>query len=138
MTNISRSSTLEENMAEFFRVIGQPARIQILMVIGKNEACVCHLEAYLGQRQAAISQHLMVLRDAGLVTTHRDRRNIYYRLARPEILELINQTASILGITREELEKFRNLPLTPCPCPHCNPEKAEGLDCSKVNVFSKQ
>ena len=68
-------------------LIGQPARIQILLIIGAQEACVCHLEAVLGMRQAGISQHLMALRKAGLVTAQRDGRNIFYHLTHPEVVE---------------------------------------------------
>jgi DNA-binding transcriptional ArsR family regulator len=122
MTNISISSHIDENIAEFFRVVGQPVRIRILLVIGRGESCVCHLEAYLGERQASISQHLMVLRDSKLVEKHRDGRNIYYRLARPEILDLVYQSAAINGISSKEIEEFIRQPITPCNCPKCNPE----------------
>jgi len=121
-------------MAEFFRILGQPVRVQILLTIGQGEACVCHLEAYLGLRQAAISQHLMVLRDAGLVITNRDGRNIFYRLAMPELLGVVHQAAKIIGILPGELESSTAQPVFPCPCPHCNPEKADGLDCSQMRV----
>jgi len=111
------SPSPEEQIAEFFRVLGQPVRVQILQTIGSGEACVCHLEAHLGLRQALISQHLMLLRDAGLVTTTRDGRNIYYRLARPELLDLVRQAARLTGLAVEEPGE----PKSPCPCPHCNP-----------------
>jgi ArsR family transcriptional regulator len=132
--NIFNQTIPEENVAEFFRILGQPVRVQILLTIGRGEACVCHLEAYLGLRQAAISQHLMVLRDAGLVTTNRDGRNIFYRLAMPELLEVVKQAARIIGILPGELESSIVKPVFPCPCPHCNPEKADGLDCSQMQV----
>jgi DNA-binding transcriptional ArsR family regulator len=136
MTNVLKQTAVEENVAELFRVIGQPVRVQILLVIAQGEACVCHLEAYLGLRQAAISQHLMLLRDAGLVTTHRDGRNIYYRLARPEIMDLVRQASVILGISIQDLETRTSQPLVPCPCPRCNPDKAGDLDCSHIHVLS--
>lgn len=133
--NISRQPIPQENVAEFFRILGQPVRVQILLTIGRGEACVCHLEAYLGLRQAAISQHLMVLRDAGLVSANRDGRNIFYRLARPELLELVRQAAQLVGIAPRLLESAIAQPVFPCPCPHCNPEQAEGLDCSHLRVI---
>lgn len=122
MTNITKPEKIDEGISELFRMIGQPVRVRILLVIGTGEACVCHLEAYLGERQAAISQHLIVLRDSGLVQKHRDGRNIYYRLARPEILELVHEAASILGITPEEMNDFISKPASPCGCPRCNPD----------------
>jgi len=133
-TNISPKAAPAEGVAELFRILGQPVRVQILLVIGQGEACVCHLEAYLGLRQAAISQHLMVLRDAGLVTSVRDGRNIFYRLVRPELLEVVRQAARLSGIPVEALEAAAAAPALACPCPHCNPEQAEGLDCSHIRV----
>jgi DNA-binding transcriptional ArsR family regulator len=125
---VSNVST-EESLASLFHVLGQALRIQILLVIGQGPACVCHLEAYLGQRQALISQHLMVLREAGLVETQREGRNIYYRLARPELLGLIYSAAELTGIEPEQIGQTVDRTLSACPCPHCNPDK-DGIDCS--------
>jgi DNA-binding transcriptional ArsR family regulator len=124
-TNVSS----EETLSGLFRVLGQPARVQILLVIGSGSACVCHLEAYLGMRQALISQHLMVLRESGLVDTRREGRNIYYHLTRPEILGLVRSAASLTRLDWGEFENGLSRPLNPCPCPHCNPEKP-GIVCS--------
>jgi len=82
-------------------LIGQPARIQILMAIGTQDAYECHLEAVLGLRQACISQHLMALRDANLVSMRRAGRNIYYSLTQPEILYVINQDGRSWDIPRD-------------------------------------
>jgi ArsR family transcriptional regulator len=112
----------EQSVTHVFRELGQPARLQILLMLGKGEACVCHLEAYLGLRQATISQHLMALRKAGLVTTHRDGRNIYYMLSNPHLLDLVHQAAVLLEIPEEQLSSPQES-LTCCPCPHCNPGK---------------
>jgi DNA-binding transcriptional ArsR family regulator len=128
MMNNSDTTAVEEDLAEFFRVLGQPARIQILGLIGTREACVSHLEAYLGLRQSAISQHLMMLRDSGLVTANREGRNVFYRLTRPEVLELLSQAARLVGLPEDHLGCPQQ-PLYPCPCPYCTvtPETA-GID----------
>lgn len=129
--NMSNSTPTEEPIAALFRVLGQPARIQILLLLAREPACVCHLEAYLGLRQAAISQHLMLLRDAGLVNAARGGRNIYYSLARPDLLELVQQAARVSGLAPEALQPPA-APLSPCPCPHCNPESDPNLSCSNL------
>ena len=129
--NISNATPAEEPIAALFRVLGQPARIQILLLLAREEACVCHLEAYLGLRQAAISQHLMLLRDAGLVSASREGRNIYYSLSRPDLLGLIEQAALVSGLAAEEVRPLA-APLSPCPCPHCNPESDPNLSCSNL------
>lgn len=115
----SHHPTGSENLAELFQLIGQPTRIQILLAIGESEACVCHLEAVTGLRQAVISQHLMLLRKAGLVTPNRAGRNIFYRLTDSTLLELIHTAAMALGIGSDDLDKYTAGKLPGCPCPKC-------------------
>jgi DNA-binding transcriptional ArsR family regulator len=113
MTNISSI----EQVATLLQTIGQPARLQILLAIGAEEPCVCHLEATFGWRQAYLSQHLMALRKAGLVVTSRQGRNIHYRLSDPRLLALIQQAAGLQGVVLPELA-----PSPECTCPNCNEE----------------
>jgi DNA-binding transcriptional ArsR family regulator len=87
-----------QQLAMVFSLLGQPARLQILLAIGSNHACVCHLEAMLGFRQAYISQQLMGLRKAGLVETERSGKNIFYHLRDPRWLDLIRQAAENLNV----------------------------------------
>jgi DNA-binding transcriptional ArsR family regulator len=128
--NISHEAS--ESLAEVFRLLGQPVRIQILLTIASQEACVCHIEAALGIRQAAISQHLMVLRDTGLVATNRDGRNIFYRLEKPGLFEAICQVATVAGISTDNLVQFSRRPLPDCPCPRCNPGVDPQMTCQKI------
>jgi ArsR family transcriptional regulator len=110
VTNIS----YVDEVSQLLQVIAQPARLQILLTLGSEEACVCHLEAALGWRQPYISQHLMALRDAGLVTDQRSGRFIFYRVSNPALLELIRHAAEIRGVNLPEAGS----PLD-CSCPNC-------------------
>jgi len=103
------------------------------MVIATQEACVCHIEAALGLRQASISQHLMELRKIGLVSSHRIRRNMYYQLVRPEIIDIITQLSLLAGAELEELRSLGKRPLPNCSCPQCNPGLDPKLTCRKSN-----
>jgi DNA-binding transcriptional ArsR family regulator len=115
-----------KKIGRLFHMLGQPARLRILMAIGKGEACVCHLEAVLGYRQAYISQHLMALRQMKLVRTRRDGRNIYYRLTDLEILHLLQEAGDLIGLEREEIRfSEAGAKVSNCPCPHCEPERAD-------------
>jgi DNA-binding transcriptional ArsR family regulator len=109
-----------DELAHFFQTIGQPARLQILLAIGEGETCVCHLEAMLNLRQAALSQHLMALRKSGLVTARRAGRFIHYRLKTPALLYIIHQAAQAQGISLPELS-----PSSECSCPNCCKQKGE-------------
>jgi ArsR family transcriptional regulator len=114
MTNISPV----EQVASLLQTIGQESRLQILLAIGEGEACVCHLEATFGWRQAYLSQHLMALRKAGIVVTSRQGRNIHYRLSDPRYLAVIQQAAMLQDVTLPELA-----PSPECNCPNCSKEK---------------
>lgn len=122
----------DQKISSFFDLFSQPARIQILWIIQDQPACVCHLVAALGLRQASISQHLMILRKAGWVTTRRDSRNIYYRLANPELIGLVEKAANILSVSVEELNQLSIRPLANCPCPHCHPELPPEYSCKSL------
>ena len=129
---VNISSELSVSLAETFRLMGQPVRMQILLTIASEETCVCHIEAALGLRQAVISQHLMVLRDAGLVAASRDGRNIFYRLAKPGLYEAISHVAVVAGVPADDLAQFSRRPLPDCPCPRCNPGVDPQFSCQKV------
>ncbi|MGE5250708.1 MAG: ArsR/SmtB family transcription factor [Bacteroidota bacterium] len=105
--------------------IASPQRLAILLAIGKGEACVCHLEAALGWRQAYISQHLMVLRKAGILQDRREGRYIFYRLANESVLDLVLDAARMSGIDALVVESFEDSERDGgCGCPHCTPEPA--------------
>ncbi len=87
-------------------------------------------------RQAAISQHLMALRNAGLVVHQRHGRNIFYRLANPALFDALCQVAAALGLPAEELEQMATLPIAGCCCPHCNPLLDPDLACKKTTPVS--
>lgn len=131
--NITNTDRPEHQIAKLFSLIGQPARIQILLVMGAREACVCHLEAVLGMRQASISQHLMVLRQAGLVEARRDGRNIFYGLTCPEVVDVIRQAAQLAGSSPEMLQALTRRPIPGCPCPQCNPGSDPEVSCQKLH-----
>ena len=110
----------EEKISRIFRAISTPSRFRILMAIGRNEACVCHLEARFNMRQAYISQQLMEMRDAGLLETRRDGRYIFYRLTEPGMLDLLIDILKMFEIRIGELlELLNDEPLSDCYCPNC-------------------
>ena len=60
-----------------FKALGEPTRLQILRLLAEQELCVCDLEEILQISQPRISQHLKVLKQAGLV---RERREAQRRI----------------------------------------------------------
>ena len=127
--NVKKNEKPENQISSMLAQIQQPARTQILLIIGDDETCVCHIEAIIGMRQATISQHLMGLRRAGLVSTRRDGRHIYYRLTKPEVLELLRHAARVIDIAPEALDHFSLKPFPGCTCPQCNPHPDQKSVC---------
>jgi len=102
--------------------IASPQRIAILLLIGRGEACVCHLEAALGWRQAYISQHLMALRKADILQDRREGRYIFYRLKDASLLDLVTASALLSGLSAETVSALINTQVNPsCECPQCLP-----------------
>ena len=64
-----------------FRALGDETRLALLDVISRGELTVAELVAATGLGQSLVSHHLRTLRDAGLVSTRRDGRWIFYSMA---------------------------------------------------------
>jgi ArsR family transcriptional regulator len=107
-------------IGKLFKTMGDPFRVRLLLSLSEREACVCHLECLLGKRQAYISQHLMSLREAGIVTARREGKYIFYNLKDGEVLDLIRRAAEIAGLTKDELKAtVKTTNLSSCECPQC-------------------
>lgn len=108
--------------ALLFQALSHPVRLRILDILARQEACVCHLTAVLGQRQPYVSQQLAALRDAGLVTDRREGTLIYYRLAEEQVAGLLDEAKDLVaGLGGEEF-RFPPVPqeaVANCPCPRC-------------------
>ena len=70
--------------ARILQAMSHPVRLQILERLARGPACVCDLIGQTRQRQAYVSQHLMLLRQTGLVRRVRLGRNMQYELAQAE------------------------------------------------------
>lgn len=111
-----------EKIAEPLQAIASTQRIAILLALGHGEACVCHLEAALGWRQAYISQHLMALRKADILQVRREGRYVFYRLKDVSLLDLLAASARLSGLSAEAVSALTNSPNPPsCDCPQCSP-----------------
>ncbi len=83
--------------AEVCRVLTDPKRLMLLDVLRDGERSVGELAEALGCALPNASQHLSVLRAAGLVATRRDGSTIWYRLAEPEIVAACDAIHRIVG-----------------------------------------
>ncbi len=74
----------------FFMAFAHPIRLQILEELKGGERCVCELvKSVNGASQSQVSNHLACLDECGLVSSRREWRRIYYRLADPKIAQFL-------------------------------------------------
>ena len=78
----------DESLGQVLRVLGDPLRLRIVTLLATEQLCTCHLVAETGARQTNVSNHLRILREAGLVEAEPAGRYTYYRLV-PEALDAL-------------------------------------------------
>ena len=78
------------------RALADPVRWRIVELLAREQLCVCHLTEELEIAQPAVSHHLRVLRDAGMVEGKRWRYWTYYRLI-PDALDALTGMLAALA-----------------------------------------
>ena len=97
---------LYEVKANLFKGLSHPLRIRILEVISSSdEVGVSDLLADTGLEASHLSQHLAVLRRYALVTSQRRGSQVFYRLAYPEIGDLLKVARDLLGEMLRDTER---------------------------------
>ncbi|MFH9264875.1 MULTISPECIES: helix-turn-helix transcriptional regulator [unclassified Streptomyces] len=95
---------------DVIRVLGDPLRLRIVTLLARETLCTTHLVEETGAKQTNLSNHLKVLREAGLVETEPCGRFTYYKL-RPEVLAgLSAQFAALAESARTAGESKRACP----------------------------
>ncbi|MFJ7591294.1 ArsR/SmtB family transcription factor [Streptomyces sp. NPDC097617] len=92
---------------DLIRVLADPLRLKIVTLLAQETLCTTHLMEETGAKQTNLSNHMKVLREAGVVETEPCGRYIYYRL-RPEVIEaLAGQFADLAQAARATAEANR-------------------------------
>jgi ArsR family transcriptional regulator len=95
--------------AEIAKVLANPVRLRILSIIGEREVAYGALLDDLGISKANLSQHLAILRKAGVVSARRDGAYGFYRLTFPEIKDLCAAMRELLARHLDEAGRRRRL-----------------------------
>ncbi|WP_169988061.1 helix-turn-helix transcriptional regulator [Microbispora sp. H10836] len=85
---------------DLLRVLADPLRLRIVTLLARETLCTTHLVVETGARQTNLSNHLKVLRDAGMVDTEPCGRFTYYRLKPDVIASLAGQFAELAETAR--------------------------------------
>ena len=101
------------------KVIAHPTLLRLLHALSSGEECVCHLTALLQHRQAFVSQQLMFLRQAGLLSDRKEGSRVYYRIKDQSLFRIL----AAMSITKPGLKPSRRRRIVGCPCPRCAIQK---------------
>jgi len=82
-----------------FHSLADPKRLQIVRRLQQGEARVSDLVTELGAAQSTVSEHMSCLRECGLVAGRAEGRQVFYSLARPELIDLLESTEALLEAT---------------------------------------
>lgn len=83
---------------DLMKALSDPLRMRIVSLLARETLCTTHLTEETGARQTNLSNHLRLLRDAGVVETEPCGRFTYYRL-RPEVLDSLSEALTDLAAT---------------------------------------
>ncbi len=104
------------------KALAHPVRLRIVDILRGGERCVCDLEIALGLRQAYVSQHLMTLRRAGVVTDRKDGLRVYYRVCDSSVHAVLDTARSMVSQQARQQGLALNSAM---------PNKTKRCDCAK-------
>lgn len=87
----SLDPNLADQVAQLFKVFGDPTRIKILQLLSIGEMCVCDITHVLEMTQSAISHQLKYLKQSGLVRNRKEGKVVYYMLDDDHVEMILKQ-----------------------------------------------
>ncbi len=124
-------------MVKIHKTLSEPNRLKLLKLLLEHELCVCEMVEVLNISQPLVSQHLRVLKTAGLVTERREGKWVYYRTdetALNKFMEmwglLLRQNLGKVSEMNQEFERWQalgsNMRVQTCKAPAIKLNQAEG------------
>jgi len=106
MSNENPKRALFAGFAEVAKALGHGHRLEILELLAQGERSVEAVAERVGLPVANASQHLRIMRRAGLLASRRDGKRIFYRLSDPSVLDL---TASLRRVAERNFAEVRDV-----------------------------
>lgn len=78
-----------DNIIQIFKALGDETRLKILVIISKSEICAKGIAKHLDISEAAVSQHIRILKEAGIIVGEKVGYFVHYSLQEPMLLEII-------------------------------------------------
>ena len=82
--------------ATVLKALSHPTRLWLLEQLQQQEHCVCDLTDGVNADISTVSKHLSVLKQAGIISSRRDGKQIYYRLETPCLLKMLSCVETVI------------------------------------------
>ncbi|HZD33011.1 MAG TPA: metalloregulator ArsR/SmtB family transcription factor [Candidatus Angelobacter sp.] len=102
----SNGSEAYERQAVICKAFANPTRLQLMEMLMRGERWAVELQQGLGISKANLSQHLSVLRAAGVVSTRREGKQLHCGIAMPEVKQAIGVFRSMLKAQSKETRRW--------------------------------
>lgn len=89
-----------ENIVQVFKALGDENRLKILIILSRRRICGKGIARHLGLSEAAVSQHLKILREADLIYGEKQGYYVHYNLREEKLQELLGFVDYIRGDVR--------------------------------------
>lgn len=87
-------------ISDILKLLGNPQRLQIVLLLHEGEHAVSEIEERLGIRQPTLSQQIGALREAGVIEGRREAKAVIYRLAAEQMRRLVEALHDVFGADR--------------------------------------
>ena len=79
------------NEVDVFKALADSTRLKIIECVKNGEKCICEIIPYTGKSQPNVSQHLKVMKHAGIIDERKDGTKIMIKVSNREIFNIIDQ-----------------------------------------------
>lgn len=98
---------MEKELSKVYKALGEPTRLRIIKMLSVQGMCVCELSETLNMLQPRVSQHLKVLKEAGLLQEQKEGYWVCYSLNREIIDQLWSDFQLFLAADLRELNGYK-------------------------------
>lgn len=92
---------------KIFKALAHPIRLKIIKKLNTDDMCVCKLNEDIEFSQSNLSQHLKILKDAGILISRKEGLWMHYQVKNTQILDLID-LAEKINIKNFDLQRREN------------------------------
>jgi ArsR family transcriptional regulator len=83
------------NEVDVFKALADPTRLKILECIKNGEKCICEIIPYTSKSQPNVSQHLKVMKHAGIIDERKDGTKIMIKASNDEIFKIVDRVKKL-------------------------------------------